>query len=580
MDNISKELLYDLYINKAMKRKDLANYLQMDELKVKDLLHQYGIKKDKDTIRRSLIKVDIPKDELYDLYIVQNLREEEISKIYNTTKGTIRDKLRYYNIEKSKEQKKLAFQQYSIRTYGTKHPAQSKRVKEKQKETNLKKYGSVSALQNKEVQEKTKHTNLERYGKEYFLGSDRYKEVLQDKYGITNMFQMPKVKEKIKETNLDRYGVENVAKSKKIRMKSVKSSKSAKSEIDGTRFDSSWEAIIYDYCIRNNISIKTQIPLKFEYNGLEHTTYIDFEIDGILFECKASHLLKGIYDYKQKVPIWKKIEVYKQNHIILITDYKDLIPKAESKESNGLKYLNKCPYPLIGVDINLFKNPEFPYVKDKPKCFYKVKVDNKLSPLEAWNDEKLRWRMIKNRIEYVGGFIDNKSILTAMNVTRTCKQPSWFSKNYAKYLIEKYITTNTIYDTFAGWGARCDACKELNKEYVGWDLNKELVEWHQEQGRNINYGDANYIKNDNSNCSIFICPPYQDFEKYFEGQDIKTTQCEWLQKVMNNFPNAKEYLMVCKIVDKDWEKYIVEEKVNKSHFGTNKEYVLLVPRNH
>ena len=188
--------------------------------------------------------------------------------------------------------------------------------------------------------------------------------------------------------------------------------------------------------------------------------------------------------------------------------------------------------------------------------------------------------MIKNRINYVGGFIDNKAILTAMNVTRTCKQPSWFDKNYAKQLISKYITSNIILDPFAGWGTRCEAAKELNKKYYGWDLNKELVDWHHEKGRifysgcGIEYGDANDIKTIREECSVFICPPYTDFEKYFDGQDLKTTQCEWLKIVMQNIPNAKEYLMVCKVVDKGWEKYIVEEKVNKSHLGINKEYVL------
>ena len=156
----------------------------------------------------------------------------------------------------------------------------------------------------------------------------------------------------------------------------------------------------------------------------------------------------------------------------------------------------------------------------------------------------------------VGGFIDNRQILTAMNVTRNCKQPSWFSKQYAKELIQKYITSNIILDPFAGWGTRCDACKELNIKYYGWDLNKELVDWHKEKGRlfetgcGIEYGDANNIKTDRENCSVFICPPYTDFEQYFKGQDLKTTQCEWLQIVMNNNPNAKEYLMVCKVVDK------------------------------
>lgn len=260
----------------------------------------------------------------------------------------------------------------------------------------------------------------------------------------------------------------------------------------------------------------------------------------------------------------------------------NIIPKPNGYGSNGLKYLKKCPNPLIGVDIELFKDPEIPYRDDRPKCFYDVRVNGKLSVSEAWKDEALRWKMIKNRIYYSGGFIDNKQVLNAMNVTRTCKQPSWFSKQYAKDLIQKYITTNTIFDSFAGWGARCDACKELKLNYYGWDLNKELVDWHHEKGRlidtgcGIEYGDANNVKIDMDNCSVFICPPYTDFEKYFDEQDIETTQCQWLEIVMKNIPNAKEYLMVCKVVDEGWEKYIVEEKVNKSHLGINKEYVILI----
>ena len=46
---------------------------------------------------------------------------------------------------------------------------------------------------------------------------------------------------------------------------------------------------------------------------------------------------------------------------------------------------------------------------------------------------------------------------------------------------------------------------------------------------------------------------------------------------MQNIPNAKEYLMVCKIIDKpEYNKYVVETKVNKSHLGTNNEYVIYV----
>lgn len=275
------------------------------------------------------------------------------------------------------------------------------------------------------------------------------------------------------------------------------------------------------------------------------------------------------------VPISEKLKVYKENKVIIITNYKDLFGKANSTKSNGFRYPNKCKDPLIGVDINLFDNPDFPYREDRPKCFYDVRVDNNRSSYEAFQDESLRWEMIKNRIEYAGGFIDNKAILNAMNITRKCKQPSWFSKKFAKELITKYVTTDTVVDPFAGWGARNDACKELGINYIGIDFNKELVDWHKKCKRNIEYGDANTFTYDGE-CSVLICPPYQDVETYFEGQDLKTTQCEWLDTVMKNIPNAKEYIMVCKVVDSGWEKYIIDTKGNKSHFGKNTEYILKI----
>lgn len=350
---------------------------------------------------------------------------------------------------------------------------------------------------------------------------------------------------------------------------------------DGLPLDSSYEKIVYDFWHSLGLTVKRNIPIKFEYNGKLHTTFIDFEVEGILYEVKGMQLLQGTYDYKQAVPISKKLEIYKQNHVVIITDSTenicDIFGKPNSKSSNGLKYLNKCPEPLIGIDISLFKdNPKFPYSPERPKCFYDVKVGGKLSAHEAFYDPEIRWKMILNRIMYVGGFIDNKQVLTAMNVTRMCKQPSWFSTSFAKEIITKYCTSDVIVDPFAGWGARHDATISLGKRYIGVDMNAELVSWHKSLHRSIELGDASLFKYSDK-CSVFICPPYQDVEVYFDGQNCKLTQCEWLNLVMNNIPNANEYVMVCKIVDPGWEKYIVDIKENKSHFGTNKEYVLVVP---
>ena len=265
---------------------------------------------------------------------------------------------------------------------------------------------SINSFSKKEVQEKIRQTMLKRYGVEHPM-------------------QSKQIQNKMKQTNLERYGVENVYQSREVRAKCVKTAKNTKSNVDDSKFDSSFERDVYDYCKRNNIEIEDrQVPIKYEYNGKEHTTFIDFKIDGYLIECKGSHLLEGVFDYKQEVPIEKKIEIYRKNHVIIVSNDRDLFPKAESEDSNGLKYLHKCPYPLIGIDIDLFRNPEFPCKKDRLKCLYKVRVDNNPSTLEVWSDEKLRWKMIKSRIDYVGGFINNKSILTAMNVTRISRLTS------------------------------------------------------------------------------------------------------------------------------------------------------------
>lgn len=331
--------------------------------------------------------------------------------------------------------------------------------------------------------------------------------------------------------------------------------------------------IVSRFLDRNNISFEKDVQF--------HNVNVDFRVNDLHFIVKSAEW----FEESDTVAILKLCRMY---HIIVITQQNAAknFGKPNSLESNGLKYLHKCPLPLIGVDIDLFDSPKFPYKDDRPPCFYDVKVDGQRSSHEAFFDEKLRWDMIVNRIQYSGGFIDSNQILSALNITRTCKQPSWFSKSFAKNIIKAYCTSNTIVDPFAGWGARYDACMELGLKYVGSDFNPELVEWHHNvKHRNIGLCDANNFYYDKE-CSVFICPPYSDpktgrcFEDYnfenFDNAAKQKSQCEWLSIVMKNVPNAKEYVMVCKVVDPGWEKYIVSTKTNKSHFGKNNEYILVV----
>lgn len=585
-----------LFENSSLSIKEVSEQLSIPKGTVQSWKQKYNwiknekyIKEYKHNINSKFEKSSInDKDvqQIQYLYENTNLSVKEIGEQLNMTADMVRNRINKYGFKRTEEQISKIMSEKQKTRWDNYTKEQQDEIKQKMSQTNKEVWENrnkeqkqeiiqhrLETINNKSEKELQKTRNkISKSVTKYFesIPLDKYND-WREKLSYAQQHLSPKIyKQKILKDRQTKH------KNNSFRNASAN---------DGKHFDSNYEVIVYEFCRRNHIPLQTQIPIRFEYNGKEHITFIDFKIDNYLFECKGGHLLLDVFG-KQPIPIEVKLDVYTKNHVILITDKlgNQIIPKPNSSESNGLKYLNKCPNPLIGIDIDLFKNPQIPYREDRPKCFYDVRVDGKPSVSEAWQDELLRWKMIKNRIDYVGGFIDNRQILTAMNVTRNCKQPSWFSKQYAKELIQKYITTNIILDPFAGWGTRCDACKELGIKYYGWDLNKELVDWHKEKGRlfetgnGIKYGDANNIKTDRENCSVFICPPYTDFEQYFKGQDLKTTQCEWLQIVMNNIPNAKEYLMVCKVVDKGWEKYIVEEKINKSHLGKNKEYVLLIKK--
>ena len=480
--------------------------------------------------------------------------------------------------------------------YGVTNVSQLADHQDKVKKTCIEKYGVDNYRKTEECQRKIEETCIQRYGMKSNLEDPKYHEensfsnrkqwnlaheAFVDKYGVDNPMKLKQFKDKQSKSTFNHYGVDYPAQSPEVMSKLVKSQKRTVCS-DGNVVDSRYEQLVYEFLIENNIPFRQQIPIEYEYQGTIRMTFIDFEIEGQLFECKGSHLLHGCYDYfPENVPTPVKLNVYRKHHVVIITDEEG---RDMFQNSNGFKYEDT---PLIGVDIKLFsKDCEFPYRNDRPNCFYDVKVDGKISSHDAFYDMMIRWKMIQNRIQYMGGFIDNKQILTALNVTRICKQPSWFKKSLAKKLLEKYSTSDTVYDLAAGWGTRADACKELHKKYIACDLNPELVEWHHENNRDeIQCQDGKSFKYDGE-CTIFICPPYSDpktgrcFEDYnfagFDDASKSLSQCDWLKIAMENAPNFKEAILVCKIVDNGWEKYIVEEIHNESHFGDNIEYVLLV----
>ena len=85
-------------------------------------------------------------------------------------------------------------------------------------------------------------------------------------------------------------------------------------------------------------------------NKIQYTTmYYDYPVilaDGIKFLVANDYLFKDV----------EFISICKREDIVIITDSSKVknFGKANSTESNGLKYKHKCLEPLIGVDIDFF----------------------------------------------------------------------------------------------------------------------------------------------------------------------------------------------------------------------------------
>ena len=112
---------------------------------------------------------------------------------------------------------------------------------------------------------------------------------------------------------------------------------------DGLNLDSSWEVIVYNYCLDYGLSIERNIPLSFiDSNNIQYITLIDFKINNKLYEVKGNHLLEGCFK-ETTLSMEDKLKIYADNDVTIIT-------------TNIQKYINEDMYKNIKfIDINNFK---------------------------------------------------------------------------------------------------------------------------------------------------------------------------------------------------------------------------------
>lgn len=539
--------------------------------------------------------------------------KETIEKRENTTMqkyGSKNIRNTEYYVEKTKSTK---IEKYNDETYNNRNKA---------KLTCLKKYGVETPLQSKDIEQKRDKTNMSLFGSEKFKsnminkhGTDKYRnnnkaqETCLKKYGVKNPFQSDEIKDKIKQTNVEKYGVENISllnttteKRKNTNLQKYgidwpflhSNVGTCKYTYDNEYFDSSWELIYYIWLTDHNVKFRYHPDKYFSYihNDKEHKYYPDFlvndtfvEIKGLQFfeNCNIENNMINPYDRSLDEVYEAKHKCMLANNVKIITNIDEYEKYVNEKYTSDYVKLfkNDLQFPYLNAD--LANTSDFGLIQHFHKSIYNANRENRLSPIKAWEDKNLIRKCALNRLKYIGRCRPN-DILQGFNVTKIAPKVSVFKPDLAKLLITKYLQKySTIVDPFSGFSGRMLGAVACGKKYIGYDINEIHVKESQEI---IKYKQINNIivtiedlisapTRTYVNAALFTCSPYASKEHWLEDKvEIEKSCDEWIDLCIEKH-KCDKYLFV---VDKT-EKYknnIVETIENKSHFGNNTEYVLLL----
>ena len=223
-------------------------------------------------------------------------------------------KIKVHSKEENKKFRLILLKQNNLEKYGVTNTAKLDSVKEKAKQTCLERYGVENTAAVEAFKEKGKQTCLRKYGYEHASQSEdfqkRREQTCLEKYGVSNVFQDDNIKKKMRQTCLEKYGSEYIAQVENIKQKAQQTCLekygtvhyAQSEEFKGTKkyklfkegniyFDSFPELCFYLYYkdLGYNIN-RNEKRLTYYFNNKKHYTFIDFEINGKLYEIKGDYL--------------------------------------------------------------------------------------------------------------------------------------------------------------------------------------------------------------------------------------------------------------------------------------------------
>lgn len=203
------------------------------------------------------------------------------------------------------------------------------------------------------------------------------------------------------------------------------------------------------------------------------------------------------------------------------------------------------------------------------------------SPLDAWSDPEIMYKVIENRLKYLKEDLSVYNIRAGLSISKKAPKVSVFKPATAKYLVEKYLNEYVeIFDPCCGFSGRMLGACILGKHYIGQDINSVTV---KESNKIKDYFklDANLRVNDSIYDSgeyecLFTCPPYGNKENWHQGIEVLSAD-EWIDICLKNY-KCKAYLFVIDKTEK-YKNFVVEEFKNKSYLNENSEQVIFIKSN-
>lgn len=257
------------------------------------------------------------------------------------------------------------------------------------------------------------------------------------------------------------------------------------------------------------------------------------------------------------------------------------------------------------------------------QSIYAYRSGDTPSLLEAWEDDDILRKIIKNRILYSGvkvvngkAFITPQTAVLGLNQAKVAAKISLFRPALARYLVEKYLGDKEyVIDCCAGFAGRTLGVGSLGKKYRAGDINETTIKEDLEVANA--YGiDAKIVLNDAWNesiedkfddidfksCGFLGCTPYgrgkREVEKelsngvkykVFEGASIGAKESwndsdsdnmytyDWVERTLVLNPKCDRFVFV---LDKpgQFQEFVAEEIVTDTVFAMVYEYVVVIDR--